>query len=172
MTFARVLVCRLIRPVVLGTGLTCAFLLASCASGAGGAGNLCEKERNAIRETVYKELIKHYDHMEPQFDDPLGRRYCLALDFRLRERGRPAPATLLSTFSDHPHVHGLAWCQENDGRILSVGPINCVTPTQAEVWSFSFVPSRSGGSECLHTVVLLQDKWKTLPGCSKGGIYN
>jgi hypothetical protein len=111
---------------------------------------LCSAEELEIREAVVRHLLRLYDEMEPQFDDPIGRRYCLGFDFRLGSAGKAAPAEFVERFSGHPDVHGLDWCATNDGRVLSVGPVQCkhgqksgrspgvgaglVAPTAAMLW--------------------------------------
>jgi hypothetical protein len=133
---------------------------------------LCSAEELEIREAVVRHLLRLYDEMEPQFDDPIGRRYCLGFDFRLGSAGKAAPAEFVERFSGHPDVHGLDWCATNDGRVLSVGPVQCKASTRAEVWSFSWVGSRPGGTDCRHAVVRHGSGWEVQAGCLQGLIYD
>lgn len=132
----------------------------------------CEQQGFEIREATVRQLLESYDAMEEQFDDPVGRRYCLGFDFNLETAGRPVPGEFLERFDDHPHVYPLEWCDRNHGRLISVGPVHCVSSEKAEIWSFSWVESRPGGSDCLHTVEWTPAGWKVADGCRRGKIYN
>jgi hypothetical protein len=127
---------------------------------------------SSIQERVLKGLIHDYDQLERQFDDPVGRNYCLAFDAGLQEVGRPPDAAFMVRFDSHPQVHTLGWCQQNQGRILSVGPVKWTSTKTAEVWSFSWVESRPSGSDCLHRVQLEGSTIEVDPDCIEGNVYN
>lgn len=145
------------------------FSTMACTSGALRS-NFCHAEELKIREAVVRHLLRIYDEMEPQFDDPVGRRYCLGFDFRLGKGGKAAPLEFVQRFSDHPNVHSFEWCTANDGRVVSVGPVQCKS-TRAEVWSFSWVESRPGGTDCRHAVIRRNSGWEVQEGCLQGLIY-
>lgn len=159
-------------------GLSVAVM--SCAHGLEEPANLqtrastsaeCEHSSEDIRRVVFQNLIERYDSMPRQIDDPVGRRYCLAFDRTVEEQGKPAPAEFVQDFSSN-RVHLLSWCDTNKGRIISVGPIDCPSMSLAKVWSFSWVPSRPGGTDCLHQVTWASGSWQVEEGCLDGLIYN
>jgi hypothetical protein len=125
-----------------------------------------------VREAVLWYLIEAYDALEPQHDDPIGREYCLGFEFRLGEEGTAAPAEFLQRFAGRKNVHSLAWCEEHQGRLLSVGPLTLGPGPTAQAWSFSWVESRRGGTDCLHSLRQVDNWWFVEPGCMEGGIYD
>lgn len=132
----------------------------------------CRSETLTIYEIILRELIKNYDALPPQFDDPVGREYCLGENFLLGREGVAARIELRQRFSTNQHVHPLDWCEAGRGRLLSVGPMTCLGPNRAEVWSYSWMKSRPGGSDCLHALAFARDGWRVAAGCLKGRIYN
>lgn len=133
--------------------------------------NSCHAANLEIREAVIRHLVETYRKLPPQVDDPAGRHYCLGFDFRVGKEGTTAPSAFLSRFSDQPDIHALEWCDQNTGRLLSVGPVECQGATRAKVWSMSWIESRPGGTECLHTVINTEEGWKVQEGCESGLIY-
>lgn len=132
----------------------------------------CGEEDLRIREAVMRHLIETYDALPPQFDDPVGREYCLGFDFEVDAKGTRAPAEFLERFAENGRVHPLAWCERNSGRLLSVGPLACSDAISAQAWSFSWVESRPGGSNCLHRLSKKDGQWTVENGCLGGMIYN
>ena len=144
--------------------------LTGCWSAMVAAGS-CRAENLKIREAVIRHLVETYRGLPPQVDDPVGRHYCLGFDFRVGKEGTAPPSTFLSRFSAQPDIHALKWCDRHKGRLLSVGPVDCEGATRATVWSLSWIESRPGGTECLHTVIKTEEGWKVLEGCGNGLIY-
>jgi len=136
------------------------------------ANHACHQQEAEIREVVARKLISQYDSLPPQVDDPIGRNYCLGFDFSLERQGRAAPLSFVGHFADNPRVHPLSWCQENDGRLVSVGPVQCKGRSKAHVRSFSWVRQRPGGGDCTHLVLRADNEWIVGPGCLDGLVYN
>lgn len=135
------------------------------------AASSCRGENLKIREAVIRHLVETYRELPPQVDDPVGRHYCLGFDFRVGKEGTAPPSAFLSRFSDQADIHGLEWCDQHKGRLLSVGPVGCEGATRAKAWSLSWIESRPGGTECLHTVVKTEEGWEVQEGCENGLIY-
>ena len=53
----------------------------------------CTAGEMELREAALRVLIGHYDALEEQFDDPVGRRYCLAFDETVEAEGVASPRT-------------------------------------------------------------------------------
>lgn len=145
------------------------LVFAGCSAIAGGQTS-CRSEDLEIREAVARHVVATYDGLPHQIDDPIGRRYCLGFNFRIDKEGETPPPGFLARFS-HPGIHGLEWCDDHDGRLLSVGPVRCVSATEARVWSFSWLESRPSGTECLHVVLKTERGWEVQEGCNQGLIY-
>lgn len=166
---------------VLSWVVSVLLLLGACSTDSGTSRNPrtidhaaedCSGETDSITLAAFSHLISNYESLPPQFDDPVGREYCLALDRTLESEGTPAPDSILEEFSHNSSVHSLDWCQDNRGRVISVGPIDCTVSDVARVWSFSWVDSRPGGSDCLHQVTRTQAGWVVQQGCLEGLICN
>ena len=132
----------------------------------------CTAGEMGLREAALRTLIARYDALEEQFDDPVGRRYCLAFDETVEAEGRRVDPDFLERFTDHGNVHPRGWCRRHAGRVLSVGPIEWIGPGEARVWSFSWVESRPGGADCLLRMTKEEGGWRAGEGCEGGLIYD
>jgi len=132
----------------------------------------CFHAEPEVRKAILDYLIRTYDELPPQFDDPVGRNYCLGFDFRFDQAGTAPPEEFVRQFSGHPRVHALEWCEQNAGRLISVGPITCENKMKVRAWSFTWIESRPGGSDCLHELEKTNKGWKLEAGCLKGKVYN
>lgn len=132
----------------------------------------CLDEKSAIQATLFTHMLSVYDNLPPQFDDPMGREYCLGVDFELGTTGRSADKSLLERFAHRLDIHELKWCDKRRGRLVSVGPIDCRGPKEAAVETFSWVWSRPSGAQCLLKVFHAEGTWRVSDGCLQGGVFN
>jgi len=132
----------------------------------------CARSEMEIREAVAWYVVSQYENLPPQFDDPIGHQYCLGFDFSFLEDGVAAPESFLARFSADTRIHSLDWCSSHDGRLVSVGPVECLDSAHANAWSFTWMESRPSGADCLHDVMEAEGRWVVLPDCIRGNIYN
>jgi len=120
---------------------------------------------------VFAKMIQEYDSMPEQFDDPVGRTYCLAFQHGPGAPYRRFDHQFMSRFAQTPHVRSADYCVSRPGRWMVVSSIQKTNEGVAEVWSLSKVTSRTGYSTCLNPAERDGSDWQIGP-CKDGRIYD
>ena len=129
-------------------------------------------EDAGVYEVVFARMIAEYDALPEQFDDPVGRTYCLAFQSSPGADYRAFGTEFMTRFAAHQNVRPAGYCRNHGGRWMVVSRIERQDDgATASVWSLSKVTSRSGYATCLNTLQRVGSMWKA-QDCKDGRIYN
>jgi hypothetical protein len=124
-----------------------------------------------VYDALFSDLIAKYDAMPEQFDDPIGRVYCLAFQSSPGAAYRPFDSSFMSRFSTHPNIRPAGYCRTHDARWMVVNRVEWNAESSASVWSLSKVTSRSGYATCRNLLQLERTTWRVV-NCVDGAVFN
>ena len=134
---------------------------------------MAQRDLDDVREIVLRHMLSVYDGMAGEDDAVPWEGYCVGFDGGRRDPDKRAPGSFIRRFGDHPKVHNLDWCSGQNGRVLSVGPIEWSSADLALVWSASsYGVNVRSGMYCLNKVVRGPDGWRREDVCLVGMRYN
>jgi len=120
--------------------------------------------------SAFRSLVSEYNALPAQFDDPVGRQYCLGFSTGVRARVRVVPPAILAALNDQPGVQSPDWCGANPHRVLALGPVARISSGHFRFLEASWVSTRSQSAMWRYREYVFTPSGPQLLPASGGGV--